>query len=118
MRLRGFDVAAPSTLDDATVSQKLWEIVEAMSEIGLYLYGTDHSNDRELYESLVSEILLEGTLLDPDDPYTGKFCDLIGRGSEEQSEFGDRLPAHEPRPFNRGRFLPTMERRLARLANG
>lgn len=133
LRQRGLDVADPSTLADATLPQKLWEIVEAMAEIGLYLCSTDHLSDRELYERLASEILLEETFLDPDDPWTGKVCDLIGGGSEEDHqifltyyadederqrwpiEFGATLPSRQTRPFHRDRFLPTMERKVAGL---
>jgi len=134
LRQRGLEVADPSTLNDAALPPKLWEILEAMSESGLYLWGTDHMSDRELYELLESRILRAETFLDPDDPWTGETFDLIGGGSEAdqrifltyyaddeerqrwQTEFGESLPSREPRPFDRDRFLPTMERRLAILA--
>lgn len=133
LRQKGLEVPESSTLDDAAMTRKLWETIEAMSEIGLYLWGTDHIGDRELYELLTSRVLRTETFLDPDDPWTGETCDLIGGGSEEdlrifltyyaddeerqrwKTEFGEPLPSREPRPFDRDRFLPTMERTVARL---
>lgn len=134
LRQRGIEIVESSKLDDAKLPGKLWELVEELAEIGIYLCFTDHLSDRELYERLFSDILPTETFLDPEDPWTGETCDLTIGGSEEdhriyltyyaddedrrrwQAEFGDPLPAREPHPFDRDRFLPTMEGRLAELA--
>jgi hypothetical protein len=126
---RGVEFPSSTSLDDAKLNAKLWEILEAMSAIGLYVTFTDHLSDRQLYDRLVNEILLEEAFLDPDDPCMGEVCDLIGNGTEEANRiylvyyadeeerqdwaarFGDPLPPRIPRPHDRDRFLPSLERR-------
>lgn len=135
LRERGLQIPEASTLDDAMLAAKLWQIIEAMSEIGMYLSSTDHMSDRELYERLLSDILPTEAFLEPDDPCSGDHYDLIGGTSEEdilvyltyyaenderrdwQSRFGEALPRRSSRPFDRDRLLPTIESRLARLRN-
>jgi len=127
LRDRGFEIVQPSRLDDATLKTKLWELIEALASIGLYLWGTDHLGDRELYDRIISEILPAETLLIPDDPCTAETFDMVGNGTDESARifltyyadqeerqdwparFGDPLPPRRPKPFDRDRFLPSSE---------
>ena len=129
LRDRGFEIVEPSRLDEATLKTKLWELIEALASIGLYLWGTDHLSDRELYDRIISEILPTETLLIPEDPYMAETCDMVSNGTDESARifltyyadeeerqdwlarFGDRLPPRRPKPFDRDRFLPSIEQK-------
>src|SRR5438128_12236854 len=75
LRARCFEIVEPSRLDDATLKTKLWELIEALASIGVYLWGTDHLGDRELYERIRNAPLSE-------DPYSAETCDMVGNGTD------------------------------------
>lgn len=95
--LRERKVAIPdaASLTDEALTAALWSLIEAMSEIGVYVSFTNHLTDRELYERLVSDVLTTEAFLNPDDPQSGEFYDL--------SEGEDRPPL-----VDRDDHLPTM----------
>jgi len=128
---RGFEVVASSSLSDPKLNGKLWELVNALAGIGLYVTSTDHLSDRQLYEYLEREVVDKPALLFPDDPGAAEVCDVIGGFSEEDLEIywtyyadeesrtitardlDEDLPPSKPRPFDRDRFLPNFEKRAA-----
>lgn len=130
LRQRGVEIVDPAELDDPSLSRKLWEVIEAAGEIGIYLTFTDHLSDRELYERLVSDMLPEETFLDPEDPTLADIWSPIGGCSNEdnriyltyyadektrrgwQSDFGEPVPPRQPLPFDRDRLLPSFEERM------
>jgi len=123
LRANRVDLPAAASLDDEAIHVKLWEVLEAMSEIGLVMYFTDHLSDRDLYRFLVEDALLVEEILSPGG---NSFCHIspIGGCSEEDNEiylryyaddevreewqrdFKDPLPPKERPPFDRDRFLP------------
>lgn len=120
-----------AALDDGALHAKLWEILEGMAGVGMFIDSTDHLSDRELYRHLVQHALAEETLLDPHG-----ICQIspIGGCSEEDNEiylryyaddetrerwcrdFELTLPPRETPPYDRDRLLPDGELRLLGLA--
>jgi len=129
LKERGFEVASGSAVSDAELNGKLWELLNALAGIGLYLTSTDHLSDRQLYEYLEREVVDKPALLFPEDPGAAEVCDVIGGFSEEDLEIywayyadeeerkmsardsDDPLPPSKLRPFDRDRFLPNFETR-------
>ncbi len=121
----GVTVHIPSDLNDAEVSVKLDELIQAMAKHRHYLGCTDHLSDRELYEHLAN-ISLEETVPDlPSSNHGYYFLDITGSGSDEDVEiylryyadedlrthwaedFPDMfIPPHEDPPYDRDRHLP------------
>ena len=121
----GVTVHIPSDLNDAEISAKLDELIQAMAKRRNYLDCTDHLSDRELYEHLVN-ISLEETMPDlPSDDQGYYYLDITGSGSDEDTEiylkyyadedwrthwaedFPDMfIPPHEDPPYDRDRHLP------------
>jgi hypothetical protein len=125
----GVTMPASGELDDAALTVKLWQVIEGMAFLGLYLQFTDHLSDRELYECLWQDILREPTALKPANSGAAWHIDLTRRGSrdDEEEHFqylryyadeaarrqwaedwpDDPMPVAEPLPFDRDRRLPT-----------
>jgi hypothetical protein len=119
LRAKGHDFPADDmAFDDAAMRAKLWEVLEAMAELGMVIDQTDHLSDRELYRYLVADALLV-------EEFLGGMTNLspIGGGSEEdnqiylryyaddedrtmwQRDFEEKLPAKEKPPYDRDRLL-------------
>ncbi len=124
----GMSLPAPNKLNDMQLTKKLWEIIQALSLLGVFLYHTDHLSDRELYEILWKDTLREEDFLEPTNPNSACHIDIIGRCSEEDiliylkyyademeriewaNEFSKKnFPAHEKKPYDRDRHLPKRE---------
>ncbi len=121
----GMVLPIPSDLNDAQVSLKLDELIQAMAKRRHYLGCTDHLSDRELYERLAN-ISMEETVPDlPSSDHGYYFLDITGSGSDEDveiylryyadedwrsdwaEEFPDMvIPPHEDPPYDRDRSLP------------
>lgn len=121
----GVELPAPETLDDERLTAKLWEVIEALSRIRVFLERTNHLNDRELYALLWSNELRDEIPAMPFDEYSAWHIDVIGSGSEEDThlwmkyyadedtrrdwlkDFADyEMPEHEDSPYDRDRHLP------------
>ena len=121
----GVSLSAPETLSDQEVTAKLWELINKLAQLRVYVEDTDHLSDRELYTNLWGDLLREETkdiILDHD---SACHIQLLGSGSEEDThlylkyfaddkwredwheEFPDYvIPDHEDPPYDRDRFLP------------
>jgi hypothetical protein len=116
---------ASAELSSAEVLDKLWELIDSLAFLGVFVEGTDHLNDQELYEKLVAELLIEPALMVPGDPNFAWHLDIIGGFSEAdieiylryyadeatrrhwKEEFPDHIiPESATPPFDRDRFLP------------
>ena len=121
-RARGMMIPEESSLDDGALHEKLWELIGEMATLGLFLDSTDHLSDRELYRYLITDALVEETIL-PASSASSWHISPIGGGSEEDNEIyiryyaddetrdswqreGDVLPPKETLPFDRDRLLP------------
>jgi len=46
---QGVAMTPPAELDDASLHEKLWEVLRVLARISCYVVHTDHLSDRELY---------------------------------------------------------------------
>lgn len=124
LRHDGVELPPADDLADAALSAKLWEVIHALGARNVFLHCTDHLSDRELYAFLVEEAFHEITKDMPVRPGWNQHLDVLGSGSEEDTElhlryyaddeyrrrwaeeWGDPLPPKEPRPYDRDRLLP------------
>lgn len=121
----GAELPDPETMDDEKLTAKLWEVIEALARMRVFLNSTNHLSDRELYTELSSDVLREETKAMVLDEYSAWHIDLIGSGSEEdiylwmkyyadeetrrqwKNDFLDyEMPEHEDPPYDRDRHLP------------
>jgi hypothetical protein len=125
LRAEGLDIPQVPPDDAAGLRAKLFEIIEAMFEIGIVVESTDHLSDAELYRFLVGDALLHETIISR----AGGTWHIspIGSGSEDDNaiylryyaddgyreqwrrDFGDPLPPKEKPPYDRDRLLPPQE---------
>jgi hypothetical protein len=121
----GIELSAPESLDDQRLTAKLWEVIEALARLRVFLSQTDHLSDRELYTLLWRELLREPVKDMPLDNFSTWHTDLLGSGSEEDiylylkyyaddatrhqwsTDFpDDKMPDQEEPLFNRDHHLP------------
>jgi hypothetical protein len=121
----GISLPSPGELAEIKLNAKLWEVINALSLVGIYLEHTDHLSDRELYVLLWNDLLREEMVFQSGDMNLACYIDLIGSGSEEDNniylkyyaddndrilwikEFPDAImPGRELLPFDRDRLLP------------
>jgi hypothetical protein len=121
----GVALPAPESLNDEELTAKLWEIIQKLALLRVFIEQTDHLSDRELYTHLWSDSLREETkalMLGPD---SACHLQLLGSGSEEDNQLylkyyadddfrrhwrkdfpNEPIPAHEDPPYDRDRLLP------------
>jgi hypothetical protein len=121
----GVSMPPPESLSDQEVTAKLWEVINKLAQMRIFIEDTDHLSDRELYTELWSDDLREETkdiVLDQD---SACHYQMLGSGSEEDTylylkyfadedwrkdwleQFPDYvMPAHEDPPYDRDRLLP------------
>ena len=121
----GIHLPAPETLSDEALTARLWEVIHGLSRLRVFLYRTDHLDDRALYEQLYSRVLPDE--MDPlgSDDSSAWHVDLLGTWGPEETrlhwkyyadtearrhwleEFpNDGIPPHEDLPYDRDRLLP------------
>ena len=123
----GLDLPQPEKLDDEQLRSKLWEVIGGLIQMRVFVESTDHLNDRELYAVLWHEVLREEIPVDPDDSDSAWHVDLLGSGSEADTNlylkyYADEewrrhwlaecpdyvMPAHENPPYDRDRFIRSL----------
>ncbi|MEX2605923.1 MAG: hypothetical protein WD708_01145 [Kiritimatiellia bacterium] len=82
---RGIELPVPDELADDVLSLKLWEVIDGLAGLRVFLENTSHLDDRELYQKLWSDSLNEFTW-DMSHCTNGAIhLDLLGSGSEEDT---------------------------------
>jgi hypothetical protein len=121
----GVSLPSPDSLKDEEVTAKLWEIIQKLSLLQVFIEQTDHLSDRELYTHLWSDSLREETKALPLAGNSACHIQLLSGGSDEDNllylkyyadddfrrhwhqDFPrDPMPAHEDPPYDRDRLLP------------
>jgi hypothetical protein len=121
----GVSLPPPDSLKDEELTAKLWEIIQKLALLHVFIEQTDHLNDRELYTHLWTDSLREETKALPLAAGSAHHIQLLGSCSEEDmllylkyyadEDFRrhwhkdwpkDPIPAHEDPPYDRDRLLP------------
>ena|SRR5688572_9742237 len=121
----GVELPEPDSLDDETVTAKLWEVIDGLAALRVFISESDHLSDRELYTKLWQDVLRQETEAISDE-YSAWHVDLLGSGIEQDTflylkhyadedfrqhwltEFPDyQMPDHERPPYDRDARLPT-----------
>ena len=120
----GLELPAPESLDDESLAAKLWEVIDGLAKLRVFISETDHLSDRALYTALWRDVLRQETEAISDE-YSAWHVDLLGTGSEPDTslylkyyadedfrqhwlkEFPDYvMPDHEDPPYDRDTRLP------------
>jgi len=121
----GVSLPPPDSLKDEELPAKLWEVIQKLALLHVFISQTDHLSDRELYTHLWTESLREETkalVLGANSAY---HIQILGSYSEEDMQLflkyyadddfrrqwhkdwpKDPIPAHEDPPYDRDRLLP------------
>jgi hypothetical protein len=121
----GVSLPAPDSLKDEEVTARLWDLIQKLALLHVYIEQTDHLSDRELYTHLWSDSLREETKALPLVAGSAYHIQLLGGCSEEDmllylkfyadDDFRrqwhkdwpkDPMPRHENPPYDRDRLLP------------
>ena len=121
----GVSLPAPDSLKDEELTEKLWEVIQKLALLHVFIGDTDHLSDRELYTHLWTESLREETKAMPMDANCAWHIQMLGSGSEEDTHLylkyyadedwrrrwhndwpNDLIPEHEDPPYDRDRLLP------------
>ncbi len=126
----GINLPSPESMDDRQLEAKLWEMIEGLAGLRVFLSQTDHLNDRALYTLFRHDLLREAVKDLPLDDSSAWHIDLLGSGNEEDTYLylkyyaddatrrqwsadfpDDKMPEHEGPPFDRDRRLPQADDR-------
>jgi hypothetical protein len=121
----GVSLPTPDSLNDEELTAKLWDIIQKLALLRVFVEQTDHLSDRELYTHLWTNSLREETKALPMAANSAYHIQLLGGCSEEdmllylkyyadddfreqwQKDWpNDPIPAHEDPPYDRDRLLP------------
>ena len=121
----GVSFPAPDSLNDKELTEKLWELIQKLALLHVFLDQTDHLSDRELYTYLVNDCLRQETKAMPLAANFACHIQLLSTGSEEDNFLylkyyadddwrkqwhkdwpEDPMPAYEDPPYDRDRRLP------------
>ena len=121
----GVSLPPPDSLNDQELTAKLWDVIQKLALLRVFIEQTDHLSDRELYSHLWTDSLREETKDVSLDSNSAYHIQILGSGSEEdnhlylkyyadddwrqywQKDFpNDPIPAHVDPPYDRDRLLP------------
>jgi len=132
----GVSLPPPDSLDDHELSERLWEVVNALALLRVFVEQTDHLSDRALYtqlwaDSLREEIkqltpfaeaawhiqMLGGCSNEDNRLYLMYYADEESRRHWQQEFRDELLPEHKELPFDRDRLLPKPDSGASASAN-
>lgn len=115
----------PDSLKDEELTAKLWDLIQKLALLHVFIEQTDHLSDRELYTHLWTNSLREETKALPLAANSAYHIQLLGSCSEEDmllylkyyadDDFrqqwhkdwpNDPISRHEDPPYDRDRLLP------------
>jgi hypothetical protein len=121
----GVSLPAPDSLKNEELTAKLWEVIQKLALLHVFIEQTDHVSDRELYTHLWTHSLREETKVLPLAANCMCHIQLLGGCSEEDMQLylkyyadddfrrhwekdwpKDPIPAHDDPPYDRDRLLP------------
>lgn len=121
----GVSLPSPDSLNDEVLKAKLWEIIQKLALLRVFISQTDHLSDRELYTHLWTDTLRQETKAMPLTADAAYHIEMLGSWSEEDTRLylkyyadddwrrqwhkdwpKDRIPAHQDLPYDRDRLLP------------
>jgi hypothetical protein len=91
----GIALPSPGKIPDSHIEGKLWEVINALALVNVFLDRTDHLSDRELYSHLWNESLREEMIIIPHNPGFQSHIDVIGSGSDEDTSIWLRFYADD-----------------------
>jgi hypothetical protein len=121
----GVSLPAPESLKDEELTAKLWEVIQKLALLHVFIEQTDHLSDRELYTELWTNSLREETKAMPLAANAACHIQLLSSGSGEDNFLylkyyadddwrrqwhkewpKDPIPPHEDPPYDRDRLQP------------
>ena len=121
----GVSLPSPDSLTDEELTAKLWDVIQKLALLQVFIEQTDHLSDRDLYTHLWTDSLREETKALSLAANSACHIQLLGSGSEEdnllylkyyaddafrqywQTDWpNDPIPRHEDPPYDRDRLLP------------
>ncbi len=121
----GVSLPPPDSLTDEELTAKLWEVIQKLALLHVFVEQTDHLSDRELYTHLWTDSLREETKALALAANSAYHIQLLGSYSEEDMVLylkyyadedwrrqwhkdwpNDPILAHEDPPYDRDHLLP------------
>ena len=120
----GVSLPAPESLNDKELTAKLWEVIQKLALLHVYIEQTDHLSDRQLYSHLWTESLREETKAmamaggawhiqilggcseEDNQLYLKYYADEDWRRQWHKDFPSDPIPTHVDPPYDRDRLLP------------
>ena len=121
----GVSLPAPDSLKDEELTAKLWEVIQKLALLHVFIEQTDHLSDREVYTYLLNDCLQEETKAMPMAANSAYHIQLLSSGSDEDNFLylkyyadedwrrqwhkewpKDLMPDHEDPTYDRDRLLP------------
>jgi hypothetical protein len=125
LEIAGVLLPPPDSLQDEELTAKVWEVINMLALLRVFLEETDHLSDRELYTHLWTDILREEMKALPLPVNSAYHVQMLGSGSEEDTQLylkyyadgawrqswhedfpSDFIPEHADPPYDRDRLLP------------
>jgi len=92
LRELGIEMPPEPGIEDEELKRRLWEVIEGLARLQVYLISTDHLSDRELYRHLEQRVLREEIREVPLEPGVREYIDLSTMHSQQQDTHPRRLP--------------------------